>query len=61
MTLKILLLEDIHGSATPVLSELGGAQIVRLKHAPDAEELGRLLADVQVLGLRSRSRLSADC
>jgi D-3-phosphoglycerate dehydrogenase len=60
MTLKILLLEDIHGSATPVLSELGGAQIVRLKHAPDADELGRLLADVQVLGLRSRSRLSAE-
>jgi phosphoglycerate dehydrogenase-like enzyme len=31
---------------------------VRLKHAPDAEELKRLLADVQVLGLRSRTALT---
>jgi metal-sulfur cluster biosynthetic enzyme len=57
MSLNILLLEDVHASATPILSDLPAAEIVRLKHAPGAEELQRLLADVQVLGLRSRSLL----
>jgi len=58
MTLKILLLEDVHASATPVLAELPGAEIVRLTHAPDAAELKPLLADVHVLGLRSRTALT---
>lgn len=59
MTLNILLLEDIHASADPVLQVLPGAQILRLRHAPDAAELQRLLADVDVLGLRSRTQLNA--
>jgi D-3-phosphoglycerate dehydrogenase len=58
MSLNILLLEDVHASATPILSQLPAAEIVRLKHAPEAEELKRLLADVQVLGLRSRTALT---
>ncbi|MBP6251470.1 MAG: phosphoglycerate dehydrogenase [Rubrivivax sp.] len=60
MSLNILLLEDVHASATPILSALPAAEVVRLKHAPGAEELKRLLADVQVLGLRSRTALTPD-
>lgn len=60
MSLNILLLEDVHASATPILSALPAAEVLRLTHAPGAEELKRLLADVQVLGLRSRTALTAD-
>jgi len=59
MTLNILLLEGIHASAGPVLQALPEARIRRLKHAPDAAELAELLADVQLLGLRSRTPLDA--
>lgn len=58
MALKILLLEEVHQSATPVLSELPSAEVVRLKHAPGAADLQRLLSDVHVLGLRSRTALT---
>jgi D-3-phosphoglycerate dehydrogenase len=58
MTNHILLLEDIHAAATPILQELPDAQITRLKHAPAAAELMTLLGDVQVLGLRSRTALT---
>ena len=60
MSLNILLLEDVHASATSILQTLRGAEIVRLKHAPDARELKTRLADVQVLGLRSRTVLDID-
>lgn len=60
MTLNILLLEDIHASATPILQGMAGANIVRLKHAPSASELQTLLADVHVLGLRSRTLLTRE-
>ena len=60
MSLNILLLEDVHASATPVLQGIRGAELMRLKHAPDAGELRSLLADVQVLGLRSRTALNLD-
>jgi D-3-phosphoglycerate dehydrogenase len=59
MTLNILLLEDVHASATPILAAMPRAEIVRLRHAPDAAELKKLLADVDVLGLRSRTVLDA--
>jgi D-3-phosphoglycerate dehydrogenase len=58
MTVNILLLEDIHASATPILQGIAGANIVRLKHAPSASELHTVLADVHVLGLRSRTLLT---
>jgi D-3-phosphoglycerate dehydrogenase len=60
MSLNILLLEDVHTSATPILYGVPGAEVLRLKHAPGTHELEALLADVQVLGLRSRTRLSRD-
>ncbi len=59
MTIDILLLEDVHASATPVLEAIPGARIRRLRHAPDATELKGLLADVNVLGMRSRTQLDA--
>lgn len=60
MSLNILLLEDVHASATPILEAVRGAEILRLKHAPDGRELSSLLAGVQVLGLRSRTALTRD-
>lgn len=60
MSLNILLLEDVHASATPILESIPGAEVARLRHAPDAQELASLLADVQVLGLRSRTVLGAE-
>ena len=60
MSLNILLLEDVHASATPILSGLPGAEVMRLKHAPVADELRGLLADVQILGLRSRTALTPE-
>lgn len=59
MNLNILLLEDVHASATPVLEKLPRAEITRLRHAPDAAELKSLLPGVDVLGLRSRTVLDA--
>jgi D-3-phosphoglycerate dehydrogenase / 2-oxoglutarate reductase len=60
MTLNILLLEDVHASATPILDTVPGAHIVRLKHAPDASELASLLPGVHLLGLRSRTALNRE-
>lgn len=60
MNPNILLLEDIHASATPILQGVPGATIVRLKHAPSLSELQTLLADVHVLGLRSRTPLTRE-
>jgi D-3-phosphoglycerate dehydrogenase len=60
MSLNILLLEDVHASAAPILQAVRGAEVLRLKHAPDAPELESLLADVQVLGLRSRTALTRE-
>ncbi len=59
MSVNVLLLEDVHASATPILQALPGAEIVRLKYAPDAGELKSLLAGTQVLGLRSRTQLTS--
>src|SRR5262249_5659501 len=42
-----------------VLEAFPGARIRRLKHAPEASELKDLLADVDLLGLRSRTQIDA--
>jgi D-3-phosphoglycerate dehydrogenase / 2-oxoglutarate reductase len=44
VSLDILLLEDVHASATPILESIPGAAVERLRHAPAASELGPLLA-----------------
>ncbi len=59
MTINILLLEEVHASADPVLETIPGARIRRLSHAPAAGELKELLTDVDLLGLRSRTQLDA--
>lgn len=54
MNLNVLLLEDVHASATQILETLPGAHIVRLKHAPHANEpgvmsqLNRVVADADI-------------
>ena len=57
--MNILLLEDVHASATPILSAIPDVQIERRTGAPSDDALAALLADVQVLGLRSRTQLTA--
>jgi D-3-phosphoglycerate dehydrogenase / 2-oxoglutarate reductase len=56
---NILLLEDVHASADAVLRHIPRAEITRLRHAPAPAELRSLLADVDVLGLRSGTQLDA--
>jgi D-3-phosphoglycerate dehydrogenase len=60
MKSEILLLEDIHASATAILEDIAGANIVRLQHSPSASELKSLLKNVQVLGIRSRTQLTRE-
>ena len=59
MPLNILLLEDLHASADEAFAVLPQARIRRLRHAPEPAELQDLLSEVDVLGLRSRTRLDA--
>jgi D-3-phosphoglycerate dehydrogenase / 2-oxoglutarate reductase len=56
---NILLLEDVHAGADAVLRHIPRAEITRLRHAPAPAELRALLADVDVLGLRSGTQLDA--
>jgi D-3-phosphoglycerate dehydrogenase / 2-oxoglutarate reductase len=58
--MNILLLEDVHASADGVLREIPHGEIIRLRHAPAPAELKSLLANADVLGLRSRTVLDAD-
>ncbi len=44
MSLNILLLEDVHASATPILQPIRGAEILRLKHAVGFEVPLEMLA-----------------
>jgi D-3-phosphoglycerate dehydrogenase len=57
--LNILLLEDVHASADGILHGMPRAEIMRLRHAPPPSELRTLLAETQVLGVRSRTVLDA--
>ncbi|MEO5376001.1 MAG: phosphoglycerate dehydrogenase [Alphaproteobacteria bacterium] len=58
--IRVLLLEGIHPNAVRVFADHGYAAVESLPHAPDAETLKRLIADVHIVGIRSRTRLSAD-
>jgi D-3-phosphoglycerate dehydrogenase / 2-oxoglutarate reductase len=57
--MNILLLEDVHASADGVLGAVPRAEITRLRHAPAPAELHALLAEADLLGLRSRTVLDA--
>jgi D-3-phosphoglycerate dehydrogenase len=58
LKLKVLLLENIHESANELLSERG-FQVERASGALPESELKRRVADVQVLGIRSKTQITA--
>ncbi len=56
--IKILLLEGIHSSAVELFHRAGYSQVELLKTALPEAELQAKLADVRVVGIRSRTQLS---
>ncbi|MBL8719291.1 MAG: phosphoglycerate dehydrogenase [Myxococcales bacterium] len=54
--IKVLLLEGVHKSAIE-LFEAEGFQVEALKHALEGEELAARVADVHVLGIRSKTQV----
>jgi D-3-phosphoglycerate dehydrogenase / 2-oxoglutarate reductase len=57
---KVLLLEGINDSAVETLSNAGYSKVERLAKALDASELRAAIADVHLLGIRSRTQLTRD-
>lgn len=58
--MKVLLLENVHPDADEVLRRLPGLQIERVAHALDPDALKTRLAGVSLLGIRSRTKITAD-
>jgi D-3-phosphoglycerate dehydrogenase len=58
--MKTLLLENVHPDADEVLRRIPGVEIERAGHALDAGELKARLAGVQLLGIRSRTKITDD-
>jgi len=58
--IKILLLEGVHQNALERLQAAGYSNIEYLKTALPDDELKKKIADVQFVGIRSRTQLSAD-
>ena len=58
--IKFLLLEGIHPSALKVLHDAGYTNVETLAGALEGEELKRKMADVHFVGIRSRTRLTAE-
>jgi len=56
---KILLLENIHPRAAKRLGE-AGFKVKALAHALDAEALRRDIADASIIGIRSKTKLTAE-
>lgn len=56
--IKILLLENIHPSAVECFNEAGYTNVKSLKSALTEEELIKAIADVHVLGIRSKSSIT---
>jgi D-3-phosphoglycerate dehydrogenase len=57
---RILLLEGVHDTAVELLARSGYANVTRLKTALDGEALSAALQGVHILGIRSRTQLTAD-
>src|SRR5450755_1347457 len=55
--IKILLLENIHASASEIFSG-EGFRIETVKHALKEDELAAKIADVHVLGIRSKTHVT---
>ena len=58
--IRILLLEGVHDSAVALLAASGYASVTRHPGALDGEALARALEGVHVVGIRSRTQLTAD-
>jgi D-3-phosphoglycerate dehydrogenase len=57
--IKILLLEGVHASAVERFQTAGYENIERVSAALQGDELAQALADVHMLGIRSRTQLTA--
>ncbi len=57
--IRILLLEGIHSSAIECFEKAGYSQVEYLKTALDDDELEQKIRDVHIIGIRSRTQLSA--
>ncbi|MEQ1695134.1 MAG: phosphoglycerate dehydrogenase [Hyphomicrobiaceae bacterium] len=58
--IKILLLEGISDTAADAFTSTGFTNVVRMKKALDKDELFHALKDVRMLGIRSRTQITAD-
>ena len=58
--ISILLLEGIHDNAVADLADHGYTNVTRLPKALDEQELIERLAGVHMLGIRSRTQLTAE-
>lgn len=58
--IRILLLEGVHPCATERLAADGYRNVTRLDHALQGSELAKALSDVHMLGIRSRTQLTAE-
>jgi D-3-phosphoglycerate dehydrogenase / 2-oxoglutarate reductase len=58
--IKILLLEGISDTAADAFTVTGFTNVVRMKKALDKDELFHALKDVRMLGIRSRTQITAD-
>jgi D-3-phosphoglycerate dehydrogenase len=58
--IRVLLLENVNDSAVRLFEANGYSEVERLKKALAPDELKRRLAGVHMLGIRSRTRLTAD-
>jgi D-3-phosphoglycerate dehydrogenase len=56
--IKVLLLENVHTTAHEIFGA-EGFQVEALKHSLPPDELGRRLADVHLLGIRSKTQIPA--
>lgn len=57
--IRVLLLEGIHQSAVNTFKEAGYSNIEYLKTALNEDELDKKIKDVHIIGIRSRTNLSA--
>lgn len=58
--IRILLLEGIHDTAVALFEQAGYSNITRLKKALDGADLQEALRGVHILGIRSRTQLTAE-
>ncbi len=57
---RILLFESVHPKAVEYLEDQGFVQVERLTHALDQEALVERIRDVHLIGIRSRTKLTAE-